>query len=82
MSETVFEAINITKKYRSTLVLDQVSMTVKRGDIYGFIGERSVGLSHAMEQYGHSFLTNENICLRKPHVLLDEFLLRAHYGDY
>ena len=39
MNTTVFEAINITKKYRNTLALNQVSMSVMQGDIYGFIGE-------------------------------------------
>lgn len=36
MNVTVFEAINITKKYRNTLALNQVSMSVMQGDIYGF----------------------------------------------
>lgn len=35
MNVTVFEAINITKKYRNTLALNQVSMSVMQGDIYG-----------------------------------------------
>ena len=43
MNETVFEAINITKKYRNTLALNQVSMSVMQGDIYGFIGENGAG---------------------------------------
>lgn len=43
MNENVFEAINITKKYHNTLALNKVSMTVKRGDIYGFIGENGAG---------------------------------------
>lgn len=43
MNKTVFEAINITKKYQNTLALDHVSMSVKRGDIYGFIGENGAG---------------------------------------
>ena len=33
MNTTVFEAINITKKYRNTLALNQVSMSVMQGDI-------------------------------------------------
>ena len=41
MNVTVFEAINITKKYRNTLALNQVSMSVMQGDIYGFIGENN-----------------------------------------
>ena len=43
MNTTVFEAINITKKYRNTLALNQVSMSVMQGDIYGFIGENGAG---------------------------------------
>ena len=43
MNVTVFEAINITKKYRNTLALNQVSMSVMQGDIYGFIGENGAG---------------------------------------
>ena len=31
MNTTVFEAINITKKYRNTLALNQVSMSVMQG---------------------------------------------------
>ena len=45
MNVTVFEAINITKKYRNTLALNQVSMSVMQGDIYGFIGENGAGKS-------------------------------------
>ena len=37
MNVTVFEAINITKKYRNTLALNHLSMPVMQGDIYGFI---------------------------------------------
>ena len=43
MNVTVFEAINITKRYRNTLALNQVSMSVMQGDIYGFIGENGAG---------------------------------------
>lgn len=39
MNVTVFEAINITKKYRNTLALNQVSMSVMQGDIYGILHE-------------------------------------------
>ena len=43
MSEYVFETVNITKKYHNTLALDNVSMTIKQGEIYGFIGENGAG---------------------------------------
>ena len=41
MNTTVFEAINITKKYRNTLALNQVSMSVMQGDIMG-LSEKTV----------------------------------------
>lgn len=43
MSKYVFEARNIMKKYRQTVALDNVSMQVQEGDIYGFIGENGAG---------------------------------------
>ena len=55
MNTTVFEAINITKKYRNTLALNQVSMSVMQGDIYGFIGENGAGKMNCtpfVRQYG------------------------------
>ena len=33
MNVTVFEAINITKKYRNTLALNQVSMSVLQSSV-------------------------------------------------
>lgn len=43
MNETIFAAQNLTKQYKQTLALDSVNMTVKRGDIYGFVGENGAG---------------------------------------
>lgn len=43
MSEAVFQAINITKKYHDTSALEKVSMSIRQGDIYGFIGENGAG---------------------------------------
>lgn len=43
MSETVFEAQKLCKRYRNKLVLEDVCMQIHRGDIYGFIGENGAG---------------------------------------
>lgn len=43
MNEIVFQTKNIIKRYKQTNVLDRVSMTVKRGEIYGLIGENGAG---------------------------------------
>lgn len=43
MSKYVLEIKNISKKYKNTLALDNVSISIKKGDIYGFIGENGAG---------------------------------------
>lgn len=43
MREIVFAAKDVTKRYKNTVALKHVSMEVKKGDIYGFIGENGAG---------------------------------------
>ena len=39
----VLEVSNIVKKYKNHFALNNLNMTVKRGDIYGFVGENGSG---------------------------------------
>lgn len=41
--EYVLKTFNLTKLYKNKLVLNKVSMNIKRGDIYGFVGENGSG---------------------------------------
>ena len=41
--ETMLSATNIVKKYGNKKVLDNVNMTIYKGDIYGFIGKNGAG---------------------------------------
>jgi ABC-2 type transport system ATP-binding protein len=34
---------SLTKRYRKTMALDQVNITIQKGDIYGFIGKNGAG---------------------------------------
>ncbi|MEF9992019.1 MAG: ABC transporter ATP-binding protein [Peptostreptococcaceae bacterium] len=43
MPNYVLEIKNISKKYKNTLALENVSISIKKGDIYGFIGENGAG---------------------------------------
>lgn len=43
MKKVVLKAYNITKKYGEQLAVDNVNMTIKKGDIYGFIGQNGAG---------------------------------------
>ena len=43
MEETILQVNHLTKKYHKNVVLNDVSMTIKRGDIYGFVGKNGAG---------------------------------------
>jgi ABC-2 type transport system ATP-binding protein len=42
MQDIVLQTYNLTKKYQK-VVLDQVNLTIYRGDIYGFVGRNGAG---------------------------------------
>jgi ABC-2 type transport system ATP-binding protein len=48
MSDTILKAMNISKIYGKHKVLDKVSLEIKRGMIYGLIGENGAGKSTFM----------------------------------
>lgn len=43
MKEIVLKTNKITKKYGEQLAADSINMTIKKGDIYGFIGQNGAG---------------------------------------
>ena len=43
MKKVVLKTYNITKKYGEQLAADNVNITIKKGDIYGFIGQNGAG---------------------------------------
>lgn len=43
MKKVVLKTYNITKKYGEQLAVDNVNMTIKKGDIYGVIGQNGAG---------------------------------------
>lgn len=45
MKQMVLETIDLTKKYRRRVVVDQLSLMVERGDIFGFLGQNGAGKS-------------------------------------
>ena len=42
---TVLQTDQLTRKYRQRLVVDHLSLTVERGDIFGFLGQNGAGKS-------------------------------------
>ena len=45
MTHVVLQTEQLTKKYRRRVVVDQLSLTVERGDIFGFLGQNGAGKS-------------------------------------
>jgi ABC-2 type transport system ATP-binding protein len=45
MNQVVLETHQLTKKYRRRAIVDRLSLTVKRGDIFGFLGQNGAGKS-------------------------------------
>ncbi|WP_034451898.1 ABC transporter ATP-binding protein [Butyrivibrio sp. AE2032] len=49
MNDVIFEARNLTKKYKEQYALNDVSISLKKNRIYGFIGENGAGKSTLMK---------------------------------
>ena len=49
MSDMILETRNLTKKYKNVCALDNVSISLKKNHIYGFIGENGAGKSTFMK---------------------------------
>lgn len=43
MEKYILKTINLSKEYNDKLIVDKINMNIKRGDIYGFIGENGAG---------------------------------------
>lgn len=43
MKDVVLKTYNVTKKYGNQLAVNNISMTIRKGDIYGFIGQNGAG---------------------------------------
>ena len=43
MNEIILKTYNVTKKYGEQVAVNNVNMTIKKGDIYGFIGQNGAG---------------------------------------
>lgn len=45
MNDYVLKTTNLTKKYKSQLALNKVDLSIRKGSIYGFIGQNGAGKS-------------------------------------
>ena len=47
--KTILKTTNLTKKYGNKVVVNNVSMTINKGDIYGFVGKNGAGKTTFMK---------------------------------
>jgi ABC-2 type transport system ATP-binding protein len=48
MSETILKINGVTKKYKGKAAVDNITMTIRKGDIYGLIGRNGAGKTTLM----------------------------------
>lgn len=64
MEEYVLRTINLCKYYRKNNIVDNVGMNIKKGEIYGFIGENGAGKTSLIRLItGLAKITKGNIIL-------------------
>lgn len=62
MSAYILRTYNLSKKYRHAVALDNINVSIKQGDIYGFIGQNGAGKSTMLRIVtGLSFPSNGSI---------------------
>ena len=75
MSEYILKTNHISKKYGNTVALDDINISIKKGEIYGFIGQNGAGKSTMLRLVtGLAFPSSGSIELfgyDKPGVLTD-----------
>ena len=64
MTNTVLSINNISKVYKDFKALDNVSINIEKGDIYGLVGNNGAGKSTLMRLVsGQSIIESGNISL-------------------
>lgn len=64
MSEYVLQTNQLSKKFKGSVALDKVNLSIRKGSIYGFIGQNGAGKSTLMRIVtGLAFPSEGNIAL-------------------
>ncbi len=75
MSEVILKTSSLTKKFKEHAAVNEVSLEISRGDIYGFIGRNGAGKTTFLKMIsGMSFPTSGRIeifggdCAKQPYL--------------
>ena len=86
MEDTVLEIKNLSKSFAKNKVLENISLTVKRGAVVGLMGENGAGKSTMMKclfgiyakDEGRFFLENNLIDFKSPKDALENGVAMVH----
>ena len=60
MNNYIIKTMQLTKKYKSFVAVNDVSLHIRKGSIYGFLGPNGAGKSTTMKIKGSWLLPNSN----------------------
>src|SRR5437899_8313886 len=81
MSESVIELHGIVKRYRNTLAVDQVTMSVQSGEIFGFLGANGAGKTTTIRMLcGLTRSTSGHGTIAGHDVWKERYQIRSRFG--
>lgn len=81
MSDIVVELRNVSKKIRNKLIIDNLSFSVKRGEVYGFLGPNGAGKTTTIRMMvGLMSITEGDIIIEGHHIKTDRAKAMEHVG--
>lgn len=79
MTDIVCETKNLSKRYRDTYALKNVSMAIHRGEIYGLIGENGAGKTTLHTENQPVWIWGEPLICKR---IIENLIANAcHYAD-
>jgi bacitracin transport system ATP-binding protein len=79
--DAILKTYDLTKKYRDKLAVDNVNMTINKGDIYGFLGQNGAGKTTTIKLImGHIKASSGSIELFSEPVNTKSYIHKSRIG--
>lgn len=81
VNDVVVELQNVTKKIKGKTIIDDLSFSVRRGEVYGFLGPNGAGKTTTIRMMvGLMSMTSGNIVIEGHNIRTDRAKAMAHVG--
>lgn len=81
VNDVVVELQNVTKKIKGKTIIDNLSFSVRRGEVYGFLGPNGAGKTTTIRMMvGLMSMTSGNIIIEGHNIRTDRSKAMAHVG--